>query len=228
MCAFLHLLQNPALLNSTNRSVSVDFMSSSNKKAQQEEHHIRTLGLECMTSMVKSLEVSAGLSSVAAEAARKASEVGEHSNSNVAALDVEDEAALSQSTSPSSSIAPFSHAVSSVGSSGEKANIAIVDAFDKKQKFNEELETGILKFNLNPKAGLSYLAKAGHIEMTPKSVADFFHQYQDRLDKTAMGDYLGREREYQDGFCLKVLSEYVDCLDFTDMPFDLAIRCVAG
>jgi hypothetical protein len=31
-------------------------------------------------------------------------------------------------------------------------------------------------------------------------------QYQDRLDKTAVGDYLGREREYMDGFCLKVPS----------------------
>lgn len=49
-------------------------------------------------------------------------------------------------------------------------------------------------------------------------------QYQDRLDKTTVGDYLGREREYMDGFCLKVLSEYVDMLDFADMPFDLAIR----
>ena len=36
-------------------------MSSNSKRAQQEEHHIRTLGLECLTSMVQSLVVSAGL-----------------------------------------------------------------------------------------------------------------------------------------------------------------------
>jgi len=100
----------------------------------------------------------------------------------------------------------------------------VVDVFDKKQKLSEELETGILKFNLSPKAGLAFLVQAGHIEMAPKSVADFFHQYQDRLDKTVMGEYLGREREYMDGFCLKVLNEYVDALDFAAMPFDLAIR----
>jgi brefeldin A-inhibited guanine nucleotide-exchange protein len=225
--------QNPALLNSSNRSVSVDFMSSNNKKAQQEEHHIRTLGLECLTSIMRSLEISAGLSPAGAAATaastgldapqRRGSDTvasTEHSsNGNIAALalDAEEEsnaAAASAATSPNSALI-----------SGDKANSNIVDVFDKKQKFNEELETGILKFNLSQKTGLAYLAKTGHLELTPKSVASFFHQYQDRLDKTAVGDYLGREREYQDGFCLRVLSEYVDMLEFADMPFDLAIRC---
>jgi len=45
----------------------------------------------------------------------------------------------------------------------------------------------------------------------------FFHQYQDRLDKTAVGEYLGREKEYENGFCIKVLHEYVDVLEFANM-----------
>ena len=214
----MHFLQNPALVSSQNRSVSVDFMSSASKKAQQEEHHIRTLGLECLTSIMKSLEVSSGLAALTSTPTdsthRRGSESTELNNS-IAALDVEEEVSVAGSTTSST---PFSTAA------GEKANANIVDVFDKKQKHNEELDTGILKFNLNPKSGLAYLTKTGHIEMTPRSVAEFFHQYQDRLDKTTMGDYLGREREYMDGFCLKVLSEYVDILEFTDMPFDLAIR----
>ena len=109
-------------------------------------------------------------------------------------------------------------------SGGPTGSTKIVEAFDKKQKFKEELETGILKFNLSPKKGLSYLVDLGHLVMTPESVAAFLHQYKDRLDKTVMGDFLGREREYMDGFCLQVLHEYVEALDFTDMPFDLAIR----
>ena len=198
-------------------------MSSTNKKAQQEEHHIRTLGLECLTSIMQSLELSTGLTSLNPPSqhnfpegtTRRAGEAtdppsGNQSSSNVPGLDGEED-----STAPSPA------------TTNEKVS-NIVDVFDKKQKLNEELDTGILKFNLSPKAGLQYLAKAGHIEMTPKSVADFFHQYQDRLDKTAMGDFLGREREYMDGFCLKVLSDYVDVLDFAEMPFDLAIRHFLG
>lgn len=105
---------------------------------------------------------------------------------------------------------------------------SIVDNFDRKQKAQEDIETGILKFNLSPKKGLSFLAERGHVEMSPKGVAQFLHQYQDRLDKTAVGEYLGREREYEGGFCLKVLHEYVGLMDFSGMAFDLAIRYFLG
>lgn len=60
--------------------------------------------------------------------------------------------------------------------------------------------------------------------MTPKSVAKFLHQYRDKLDKTIIGDYISKEREYDNGFCVKVLHEYVDMMDFTDMEFDGALR----
>jgi brefeldin A-inhibited guanine nucleotide-exchange protein len=99
-----------------------------------------------------------------------------------------------------------------------------VNAFDRKQRLHEEMENGILKFNLNPKKGLQYLVDRGHIDMDPKSVATFLHHHQDRLDKTMVGEFLGREREYMDGFCLKVLHEYVEMMDFSGLAFDLAIR----
>lgn len=100
----------------------------------------------------------------------------------------------------------------------------IVDNFDRKQKAQEEIETGILKFNQSSKKGIAFLAERGHLEMTPKSVAHFLRQYGEKLDKTAVGEYLGREREYEGGFCLKVLHEFVDSMDFSGMAFDLAIR----
>ena len=105
---------------------------------------------------------------------------------------------------------------------------SIVDSFDRKQKAQEDIETGILKFNLSPKKGLAFLAERNHIEMTPVGVAQFLHQYQERLDKTSVGEYLGREREYEGGFCLKVLHEYVGLMDFSSMAFDLAIRYFLG
>jgi brefeldin A-inhibited guanine nucleotide-exchange protein len=100
----------------------------------------------------------------------------------------------------------------------------MVDVFDRKQKIHEEVDTGILKFNLSAKKGLAYLVQLGHLEKTPQSVAHFFKQYQDRLDKTIIGDYLGREREYEGGFCIMVLHEYVEAMDFQGMVFDMAIR----
>ena len=102
--------------------------------------------------------------------------------------------------------------------------IDAVGKFDRKKKIQEEIETGILKFNQSPKKGLAYLVSLGHLEMTPKNVALFFRQYQDRLDKTVVGEFLGREPEYEQGFCIKVLHEYVDSMEFADMKFDEAIR----
>ena len=99
-----------------------------------------------------------------------------------------------------------------------------MDVFDRKQKILEEIDTGILKFNLSAKKGLAYLVELGHLQKTPESVANFFRQYEDRLDKTTIGDYLGREREYENGFCIAVLHEYVERMDYEGMVFDQAIR----
>ena len=54
----------------------------------------------------------------------------------------------------------------------------------------------------------------------PKAVASFLLQNADRLDKTVVGDYLGKEETYQDGFCVKVLHSYGEQMDFSG-----ACRC---
>lgn len=59
-------------------------------------------------------------------------------------------------------------------------------------------------FNLKPSKGLKYLEEQGHITHNPRSIAEFLHQCKDQLDKTMIGDYLGKEKEYEDGFCVKV------------------------
>lgn len=182
------------------------------------------MGLEGLVIILNSLTVSAGLSTGVtmdlntpiAGAATAAAALPLNTYQEVD----EDHVATLSATSPTQQ---QQQVATSTNNSNVSASNA-VEKFDKKQKLYEELETGILKFNLNPKNGLSYLSKSGHLEMTPKSVADFLHLYQDRLDKTAIGDYLGREREYLEGFCLKVLHEYCEVLDFSKLPFDLAIR----
>ena len=93
-------------------------------------------------------------------------------------------------------------------------HLSPVEAFDRKKKLQEELAEGILKFNLKPTDGIKFLVARGHMENTPKDVAKFIHEHNARLDKTMVGDYLGKEVQYQNGFCLKVLHEFVDVMDF--------------
>ena len=102
-------------------------------------------------------------------------------------------------------------------------SMTAVDAFDRKQKKQEQIEVGIIKFAMSPKKGIDYLVNVGYLENTPEAVAKFI-LYEEKLDKTQIGDYIGREPEYCGGFCLKVLHEYVELLDFQKLPFDLAIR----
>ena len=99
----------------------------------------------------------------------------------------------------------------------------MVDAFDRKQRMQEQIEVGILKFNQSPKKGILYLIEVGHISKDAKNVAKLLH-LEDRLDKTLIGDFLAREIEYMDGFATEVLHHYVDMLDFSNMSFDLALR----
>jgi brefeldin A-inhibited guanine nucleotide-exchange protein len=107
---------------------------------------------------------------------------------------------------------------------GETPIANVVETFDKKLKIQEEIENGILKFNMHPMKGLKYLCSAGHLQMEAKSVAEFLHSFQDKLDKTMIGELLGREREYENGFAYAVLNEYVELMDFGDLKFDRAIR----
>ena len=48
----------------------------------------------------------------------------------------------------------------------------------------------------------------GLLEHTPAGVAAFLHQHAERLDKSAIGEYLGKEKEYKGGFCMKVHTEF--------------------
>jgi brefeldin A-inhibited guanine nucleotide-exchange protein len=108
---------------------------------------------------------------------------------------------------------------------GDVGNAA-VESFEVKKKQQEELDDGVLKFNLNPKKGLQYLADTGHLTkpLDPKNIAHFLHVQQDKLDKTAIGELLGKEKDYMDGLCIKILHEYIDSMDFTNKPLDEAIR----
>jgi hypothetical protein len=106
---------------------------------------------------------------------------------------------------------------------GGKQNL--VEIYGSKKKRRAEESEAVLRFNQKPSAGIAYAAKCKHIDADdPRDVASYLLKNKDVFEKTQIGEYLGREAEYQNGFSLKVLHEYVRLMDFTDLVFDDAIR----
>ena len=102
---------------------------------------------------------------------------------------------------------------------------SLVQIYDSKRERREEESEVTLQFNQKPSVGLSYAAKCGYLDGSdPADVARYLSKNKDRLDKTQIGECLGREAEYQNGFALKVLHEYVNMMDFSGLMFDDAIR----
>lgn len=206
---FSKIAKNPCL---SQVRMNLDFMSATGKRGLMEEYHIRQMGLEGLVIILNSMVSSGGFHKSIRHITSSSSTDQITSDTNDSNSNIENQFEEKTKLNEVENVNVSNDAVSMVG------------IFDKKQKLQEEIETGILKFNLSPKKGIAYLVDLGHIEMSPQGVAKFLLQYQDRLDKATVGEYLGREREYEGGFCLKVLHEYVDNMDFQSMPFDLAIR----
>ncbi len=102
---------------------------------------------------------------------------------------------------------------------------SLVQIYDSKKKRREEAAKATLKFNQKPTAGIKFASEVGLINGDdPADVAQFLLTNKDVLDKTQIGDYLGREPDYQNGYPLKVLHQYLNLLDFTGLMFDDAIK----
>lgn len=109
--------------------------------------------------------------------------------------------------------------------SAEEDKKTLVQIYDSKKKRRAEEAEAVLRFNQKPSSGIKYANQCGHIDATDATdVAKYLLKNKDTFDKTQIGDYLGREPTYQEGFSLKVLHEYVNLLDFTGLLFDDAIK----
>ena len=112
----------------------------------------------------------------------------------------------------------------------------IVDAFDRKRNAEQNFELGAVKFTLSIKSGLNFFIDNGFTTLNAKDIAEFFLAYKDKLDKTQMGEVLGKEPDSAflkvptdpdkggQGFYVRILHYYVEALDFTGLMFDDAIR----
>lgn len=113
----------------------------------------------------------------------------------------------------------------------------LVNAFETKRAQQQNFETGVIKFNLSLKSGLKYFIDNGFVVLDAKSIALFFLANKDKLEKTMIGEALGREPDASfvkekgidsekggPGFFFRILDHYVDAFDFGGMMFDDAIR----
>lgn len=173
----------------------------------QEETALRTGGLEGLVAITHSLVKAGGFDDQQQSAAAQAcgeggAEPQEGGGEEEAAPGGQQQQdALGESHQPQHEQPPAPLMPSAASAA---ALSAVVESYDRKQKLQEEVALGVTKFNLKPSQGLAYLEARGHLSKTPQDVARFLHEHQDRLDKTVIGDYLGKEKEYDGGFCVKV------------------------
>ena len=86
----------------------------------------------------------------------------------------------------------------------------LVEIYDSKRRMKESLDEIVLRFNQKPSAGIKYAGQINFMQAdNPLSVANFLLQNKDRLEKTQIGELLGREADYQNGFYIRVLQAYV-------------------
>ncbi|ETV71031.1 hypothetical protein H257_13748 [Aphanomyces astaci] len=164
-------------------------------KMQQNEAALVLKGLECLTSTVHSLKKAANFVSITDQGKPTPSD-----NDS----DTEEDAECGPRLPSSASL--------------------VVGMFDKKKKRQDLISTGIVKFNVKATDGIKFCTANKLIENNPRSVAEYLHEYNSKLDKFQIGEYLGRETAYQGGFCVKVLHDFVDMMDFHGLEVDEAIR----
>mmetsp|Transcript_59904 Transcript_59904/g.147208 ORF Transcript_59904/g.147208 Transcript_59904/m.147208 type:complete len:2160 (-) Transcript_59904:645-7124(-) len=119
---------------------------------------------------------------------------------------------------------PTTSSSASASENGEEKQ-SLVAIYDSKKRRKQEEAEIILRFNQKPKAGIAYASKCGHIDGSDAAiVANFLLENKDVFEKTQIGEFLGREPEYEQGFSLKVLHAYASLMDFEGLVFDEAIR----
>ena len=91
--------------------------------------------------------------------------------------------------------------------------------FDMLKTKKELWEKGIELFNKKPKKGLQFLQDVDLLGRQAEDIASFFLE-DERLDKTAMGDFMGENEKFNK----EVMYAYVDQHDFYGMEIVPALR----
>eukprot|EP00752_Nemacystus_decipiens_P007866 g7027.t2 len=204
---------------------------NNNPSLLKEESYLRTKGLEGLVNILQNM-----LRCVASDVSADINEQGELLDGN-RQISGDSTRGGADSTEPPANgslgdtLGSTAGGIVAGGEQGEvgvevdmKSPVSVVQEYDRKKKLAGDLGNGFVRFNLSPAKGVSYLVEKGMLVYEPRAVATFLLENCDKLDKTQIGEYLGKEIHYKDGFCVQVLHEYVDMMDFKGMRFDDAIR----
>lgn len=121
---------------------------------------------------------------------------------------------------------------------------AMIDIFDRKQHAEKKFGTGGVKFAFSVNKGLAFFVDHGFVSIDARRVAEFLLENKEKLEKTQIGEVLGKQPElsfpFEDltfpiepssdptkgasGFFGCILQNYVDLFDFSGIEFDEAIR----
>lgn len=110
--------------------------------------------------------------------------------------------------------------LSSANSSLTGGNKEVPDSpeqYEVQKQQKEVWETGIEIFSRKPGKGVQYLQEQGLLGTSPENVARWLH-LDERLDKTAIGDFLGDHNHNQ------VMYHYIDQMNFAERDLVTALR----
>jgi len=184
-----------------------------------------------------SLKLDVGLA--LRELTKTASSITDADDISVSVSDIESSSKDAQDASSLDGASGSNQSLSSLSKTPSNEDVAgkIVDAFDKKRTAQQNFQTGCVRFTLSLKSGLLFFIENGFVNLDAKEVALFLLVNKDKLDKTQIGEVLGKEPDSAfvkdegvdseqggKGFFVRILHHYVDALEFTDLLFDDAIR----
>jgi brefeldin A-inhibited guanine nucleotide-exchange protein len=212
------------------------------KKDAEEEYELSLAGLEVLVTILKAFLRALGLpggdvgdDDTAGERIRGILDI----DVGLAAKPIDPKDTIDESvTSDDQSQGSRSlHRTDSMGTASSDAAGKIVDAFELKRNAEQNFEIGSVKFTMSLKSGLNFFIDNGFVERDAKDIALFFIANKDTLDKTQMGEVLGKEPDAAmvkgdgidpekggPGFYVRILHHFADALDFTGLAFDDAIR----
>ncbi|XP_066588136.1 brefeldin A-inhibited guanine nucleotide-exchange protein 1 [Prorops nasuta] len=91
------------------------------------------------------------------------------------------------------------------------------EQYEVQKQQKEVWEAGIEMFNRKPIKGIQYLQEQSLLGSSPEDIARWLHM-DERLDKTAIGDFLGDNNHNQ------VMYNYIDQMNFADRDLVTALR----
>jgi brefeldin A-inhibited guanine nucleotide-exchange protein len=221
---------------------------SASKKEAEEEYELSLAGMEVLLTILKAFLRALGLpggdvgdDDTAGERIRGILDI----DIGLAAKPIERKDTIAESVTDDEMSVSLSEKGSKasngtgvdVPSTSSDAAGKIVDAFEVKRNAEQNFEIGAVKFTLSLKQGLNFFIDNGFVERDAKAIALFFLANKDKLDKTQMGEVVGKEPDGAfvkgagidpekggPGFYVRVLHHYADALDFTGLMFDDAMR----